>query len=329
MRRCPPSYRSVPALPLVAGLLVLSACGTVSGSDDQGSQGRPSASPSSSASSSATPAPVDTSAARGDWLLGLTTAGGADGETSTTVYLRFDPTTGKAVARRMPGVKAASVSPDQAALLVSADRRWAIPDTGISHDQERSGRLEVYSLRDTTSTVIDLRARTGRSDVRPVGWAFDPNRADTLRVVDTRNRVWVVNVAGGRAVQETRLPRGPWIFTNGFNHNTGRPWVESIQSDATRPAGNGVADKSPVTRAGGTVLPSGTPALDQLPAIPCRLSGGFQDAQGTTWVFCADKASLTSYYLPKGGQEWTAVGKPSTPVAPVAAGLPLVLPPAA
>ena len=48
-----------------------------------------------------------------------------------------------------------------------------------------------------------------------------------------------------------------------------------------------------------------------------------------TWVFCADKPRVSTYYLPKDGKEWTAYGKPSTPVAPDAATFPLVLPPAA
>ena len=48
------------------------------------------------------------------------------------------------------------------------------------------------------------------------------------------------------------------MFTNGFNRNTGEPYMESIDSDATNPAGNGPGDTSPVTRDGGTVLADGT-----------------------------------------------------------------------
>ena len=44
------------------------------------------------------------------------------------------------------------------------------------------------------------------------------------------------------------------MFNNGFNHNTGEPYMESIDSDETNPAGNGAADTSPITRDGGTVL---------------------------------------------------------------------------
>ena len=152
--------------------------------------------------------------------------------------------------------------------------------------------------------------------MKAIGWAFDPERADTLRVVDTATASGPSNVAGGKATQEGTLAKGPWVFTNGFNHNTGEPYMESIDSDETNPAGNGPADTSPVTRDGGTVLPTDAEALTELPASPCRLGAGFTDANGVTWVFCADKPTLSTYYLPKDGEEWTAYGKPSTPVAP-------------
>jgi hypothetical protein len=276
---------------------------------------------------SASPA-ADTSAGEGNWLLAMTVAGGEDAEASTTVYLSYNPSTGQATPRQLPAVKGANSSPDQAALLVSADRAWAIPDTGISRAEGRSGELKVYSLTGGSDKVVDIRERTGQDDVEAIGWAFDPQRSDTLRVVDTKNRVWAVEVAGGKATQESKLPNGPWVFLNGFNRNTGEPYMESIDTDLTKPAGQGAADTSPVTRDGGAVLPAGSPSFSQLPASPCRLGAGFADGKGTTWAFCADDATVVTYYLPKDGKEWTAYGKPSSPVAPTAAGFPLVLPPA-
>ena len=118
-----------------------------------------------------------------------------------------------------------------------------------------------------------------------------------------KNRVWAVNVAGGKATQESTLSKGPWVFTNGFNRNTGEPYMESIDSDATKPAGNGPADTSPVTRDGGTVLANDSAAYGKLPASPCRLGAGFVDANGVTWAFCADQPTVTTYYLPKDGSE--------------------------
>jgi hypothetical protein len=259
----------------------------------------------------------------------MQSAGGVDAETATTVYVTFNPATGQATARKLPGVRAGSASPDQAALLVSTDRKWAILDTEISQADESSGKLKVYSLTTGGSKIIDMRARTGESGVKPIGWAFDPERADTLRVVDTAKRVWAVNVAGGKATQEQSLAKGPWEFINGFNKNTGEPYAESIDSDATNPPGNGPADTSPVTRDGGTVLANGSQGLTQLPASPCRLGAGFTDAHGVTWTFCADQPTISTYYLPKDGKEWTAFGKPSPPVAPIAASFTLVLPPVA
>jgi hypothetical protein len=307
-------------LALSAALLVTAGCGDLSDEKD---------SPQAEDSPSATPT-ADTSAGEGNWLLGVTNAGGADGEKSTTVYITYDPSTGKATASKMPGVGAGSATPEQASLLVSADRRWAIPDTGIPDAQGKSGQLKVYSPTDGTTKAVDLHQRTGDDGVEAVGWAFDPKRPDTLRVVDTKNRIWAVSVTGDKAAQEGSLPKGgPWVFTNGFNPNTGEPWLESIESDATEPAGNGKADTSPVARSGGTVLPSGSKGLSTLPQSPCRLAGGFTDENGVTWAFCADKAAVTTYYLPKDGEKWVAYGKPSTAVAPVASGVTLVLPPAA
>ncbi|MCW2846942.1 MAG: hypothetical protein JWR90_916 [Marmoricola sp.] len=322
MRRTIPRRSAAPLAAALVTVLVTAGCGDVAvkakGKDTQ-------AKPDTTASASPTP---DTSAGTGTWLLGMTTAGGADGESTTTTYVAYNPTTGEATKRALPPVSAASATPEQAALLVSASRKWAIPDTGISHAEEKSRKLKVYSLTDDTSTVVDIRQRSGQADLDPIGWAFDPARADTLRIVDTKNRVWAVSVAGGKATQESKLASGPWVFTNGFNPNTGEPWVESIDSDETKPAGNGAADTSPVQRDGGTVLPSGSPGLAKLPTSPCRLGAGYTDSTGGSWTFCADDAAVSTYHLAEGAQAWAAFGKPSQPVAPIAAGFPLVLPPA-
>ncbi len=301
-----------------AGLLLLT---TGCGSDGAAAEPKPD-------DASSTEPSADTSLGEGEWLLGITSATGADAETTVTVYVTLNPATGEATARRLPGVVAASSTPREAALLVSTDRSWAIADTSISAKDEKSGQLTVYSLSDDTTETIDMRERTGESDVKPIGWAFDPETDDTLRVVDSENRVWSVAVSGGEATQETSLPDGPWVFTNGFDPNTGEPWVESIDSDATEPAGNGPTDTRPVTREGGTVLPASSPELSSLPPGPCRLGAGFADASGVTWTFCADQPSISTHYLPQGADAWVDYGKPSSPVAPIASGFALVLPPA-
>ncbi len=262
-------------------------------------------------------ADVDTSTAEGNWLLGIQTAGGADAETSTTTYVTYNPATGQATARKLPG------GPGRQRLArrgrPAGQRRPAVGDP--RHRDHRGGGAAPASSRSTRWPRATRRSstsggRTGDDGVKAIGWAFDPERADTLRVVDTANRVWAVNVAGGKATQEGTLAKGPWVFTNGFNHNTGEPYMESIESDETNPAGNGPADTSPVTRDGGTILPAESEAMTKLPASPCRLGAGFTDANGVTWVFCADESALTTYYLPKDGEKWTAYGKPSTAGGP-------------
>ena len=314
MRRTISRVPMVPVAVTLAALLATAGCGN----EDTGTAKQ----------SGDEPAQVDTSAGEGDWLLGIASAGGADGETSTTTYLTYNPATGKTTARRMPGVKAGSATPEGAALLVSTDRRWAIPDPEISGAAERSGKLEVHSLTGADSTVIDVRKRAGRQDVKPIGWAFDPAEPATLRIVDSAHRVWRTEVTGTRATLEETMPRAAWVFTAGFDYNTGEPWVESISSNATRPKGHGVAEKSVATRAGGTVLAAGSPGFESLPKSPCELGAGFTAEDGLTWAFCADGTSVRTYYLPKGSQKWEAYGEPSAPVAPEAADFPLVLPPA-
>ena len=323
MRRTISRPMVVPLALSLSTLLLTAGCGEVAVTEvrrwpaDKAPTATPSASPQ-----------ADTSAGEGDWLLGMSTAGGADGEATQTTYIVFNPSTGKRDRRKVPSAEEASATPEQAALLVSANRLYAITDTAIPQSQGRSGKLKVYSLSDGSTKVVDIHQRTGDDSVKAVAWAFDPNRPDTLRVVDSKNRVWSLSVAGGKATAEPTLPDGDWVFTNGFNPNTGEPWVESIDSDATRPAGNGEADKSPVTRSGGTVLPAESSGLAALPASPCKLGAAFTTAAGVTWAFCADDPTISTYVLAKGAETWKPYGKPSAPVAPEAAGFPLVLPPA-
>src|SRR4051812_30149542 len=142
MRRTELMRSAAPVAASLAFLLMTTACGDVEVTSDSDKK-----SDANDKTPSATPAAdVDTSAGQGNWLLGMQTAGGADAEKSTTVYVTFNPATGQATTRKMPGVTAASASPELAPLLVSGDRQWAIPDTGISHAEEKSGKLEVYSL---------------------------------------------------------------------------------------------------------------------------------------------------------------------------------------
>jgi hypothetical protein len=305
---------------IVVAVLLLAGCGSA---DDTSAKSSGKSSPTPSSASAA----ADTSLGKGTWLLGLSSAGGADAEKATTTYVSYDPSTGVAHARKMPGVNTPSADPDDAALLVSADRAWAIPDTTIPRSEGRSGRLTVYSPTSGATKVIDMRQRTGDDSIMPLAWAFDPRTPQRLRVVDSHNRVWVLDVGGTSATKTGTLIRGPWVFADGFNHNTGEPYVESITSDETRPAGNGAGDKTAVARDGGTVLANDSAVLTTLPKSPCRLGAAFTDGQGTTWAFCADSSSVKTFYLPKDGQEWKAYGKPSGAVAPIAAGFPLVLPP--
>jgi hypothetical protein len=271
------------------------------------------------------------SAAEGDWLLRFTTAEGPDGERSRSVYVRYNPTTGEASARSLPVVLASDASEDEQVLLVNADHTLAVPDTAVPAAERRSGRLTLYSVTDQTTRTLDVRTLTGKPDLQAVAWAFDPTDADLLRVVDSHHVVWKVDLAAPSATQERTLPSRPgWIYGNGFDKTTGEPYIESIDSDRTEPAGNGDSDVRPVQREGGQLVRYDGAALDGLPQPPCGFAGGFAFDGGLVWLFCADTPSIAAYQAHPGGASWHAYGMPSPKVVPAdAAELTFALPPVA
>src|SRR4051812_15957138 len=155
MRRTTSMRSATPVAALLTALLLTAGCGDVEVTSDSKKPDKETKTPAAAA--------VDTTAGEGNWLLGMQTAGGADGETATTTYVTLNPSTGQARKTALPGVQAGSASPELAALLVSSDRQWAIPDTEISHAEESSAQLKVYSLSTGNAKVIDLRERSGES----------------------------------------------------------------------------------------------------------------------------------------------------------------------
>jgi hypothetical protein len=301
-----------------AALVVAALAAALAGCGDAG-QPKDDAAPSSAAAA----------AADGDWLLRFTTAEGADGEQSRSVYVRYNPTTGDATARSLPAVIASDASQDEQALLVNADHTLAVPDTAISAAERRSGRLTIYSVTGDTTDTLDIRALTGKPDLRAVAWAFDPADADLLRIVDSARVVWKVDLASKSASQERTLPsRDGWIYGNGFDKETGEPYIESIDSDQTEPAGNGDSDVRAVERQGGSLIRYDGAELDGLPKPPCGFAGGFAFDDGIVWLFCADTPSIAAYQAHPGGASWHAYGLPSAKVVPTAAAeLSFALPP--
>jgi hypothetical protein len=275
--------------------------------------------------------PGAASAAEGDWLLRFTTAEGADGEQARSVYVSYNPTTGQASARSLPPVIASDARQDEQVLLVSADHTRAVPDTAIPTAERRSGKLTIYSVTGESTETLDIRALTGKPDLKAVAWAFDPVDADRLRIVDSGRVVWKVDLASQSASEERTLPsREGWIYGNGFDKATGEPYIESIDSDETEPAGNGDNDVRAVQRQGGTLVRYDGEELDGLPKPPCGFAGGFAFDGGIVWLFCADTPSIVAYQAHPGGASWHAYGMPSPKLVPAsAAELTFALPPVA
>jgi hypothetical protein len=253
----------------------------------------------------------------GEWLIRFTTATGADGDKVGAVYVRYDPATGAAVARKLPASLASDAGPEDDFLLISADHAWAIPDTGVPRAQAHTGKLVLYGLSGDSTETLDIRAAAGKPALVAKAWAFDPTDAHVLRVVDGDGAVWKVDLATRTATQEGTLPRREgWIFANGFDKTTGEPYIESIDSDATEPAGSGDDDTRPLVRQGGTPVRYDGGDLAGLPKPPCDFAGAFRYADGSAWLFCADTSSITAYRAAKDATSWQSYGKPSAAAVP-------------
>jgi hypothetical protein len=264
------------------------------------------------------------------WLLRINTDGGADGELTTAVYLHFTPSTGAITIHQLPGLATLDTYSGSQALMVSADQKYALLDSAVSRVDKAHGRLSLYPTAPGKRVFLDLRALTGMKGLRPVGVAFDPTDGEVLRVVDDKLRVWKVDPVARTAARVGALRlRSGWIFANGFDKNTGLPYIEDINSSKTEPAGNGDDDVRPVERSGGTLWTDvGDGTTTSGPALPCGFGSGFNEKDGTRWIFCADTPRITAYRLEKGAEKWRQVGVPSKAVIPATADeLPVVLPP--
>ncbi|MDQ6688666.1 MAG: hypothetical protein M3130_07695 [Actinomycetota bacterium] len=317
-----PLARSGLAVAALAVLPLLAACGTA-----------PTAAPNDAGLPGAHDASATDRLGHQRWLLRFDTSGGGDGEQKQALYVALTPATGATQVTTLPPVLGGDAYGDSLSLLVDASHTWAIPDSKVPPQSRRTGKLTLYRLgaRNPAKKIIDFHALTGKPLVTPAGWSFDPSAPGVLRVVDTTGQVWRVDLTAVSATSQGRLPKKPgWFFSNGFDKNTGAPFIESVNSDTTVPAGNGSSDTRAVVRQGGRMLISATGRYPGLPPLKCGFSSGFLDSAGTAWLFCADKPSIVTWQLPKGAKTWQRYGKPtSRVVAPSVAELPVVLPPAA
>ncbi|RYY06383.1 MAG: zinc-binding domain-containing protein [Alphaproteobacteria bacterium] len=234
------------------------------------------------------------------WLLRFNTAGGAEGETVRAVYVRFTPSTGATSVRTLPGLTDQDTYADSQALLVSADQEFALLDSRVSRADRKAGRLTLYPLDDDTTLSLDVRGWSKAADLETVGAAFDPAEPQLLRVVDSRKRVWKVDVADRGPRRDVHLP-------------------DPLAGDD---------DVRPVERRGGVIRVVDGTATEGEPALPCGFAGGFTLTDGAAWLFCADTPKITAYRLAPGADAWEKVGAESKAVVPrTAEDLPVVLPP--
>ena len=270
MRRTKSTRSAAPVLAAVlTALLVTAGCGDVEvTSDDDTSADKAESTPSADSN-----ADVDTSAGEGNWLLGMPDGRRRRRRDQHHRLHHLQPLDraghGPQAARRR---RPPAPRPTQAALLVSADRHWAIPDTEIPAAGEERGQLKVYSLADGTTKVVDIRERTGEDDVKAIGWAFDPERAG-----HAAGRGHQEPGLGGRTSpaarppRRARCPRAPGCSPTASTPTpASRTWRAST---ATRPSRRATASptprRSPATAA--PCSPTESDGLTKLPASPCRL----------------------------------------------------------
>ena len=202
------------------------------------SPGRPAPRPTRSARHRApTPAPGE-----GDWLLGMSSAGGADGETTTTVYITLQP-----LDRCRPPREKLPGRPGRQRRGRPRPPCWSAPTgrgpsrtPGSPGPRSKSGQLKVYSLvRRIGEDARPPRSCTGQKDVTAVGWAFDPKRAGhAARRRTTENRVWAVERRGRQGHRGgRRSPRGRGSSPTASTPTPASPgWRASRATRPTRPA---------------------------------------------------------------------------------------------
>lgn len=273
--------------------------------------------------------PPEIDLADGPWLLRFNAEAGGEGALLRAVYITITPSTGATTVRGLPALSDPDTYSDASAVLVSGDQTLALLDARVQRADARKGLVRVYSTTAELDRTVDVRQLTGEPDLVPVGAAFDPGKPQLLRVVDNARRVWELDLVAGTGTRDGDLPsRSGWIFANGFDKNSGVPYIEDPASESTLPEGNGLGDIRPVARRGGQVRIDDGTEYPEEPPLPCGFAGAFVTEGGTVWLFCADTARITTYRLAEGAGAWEKVGKESGPIVPgSAAELPVVLPP--
>ena len=131
---------------------------------------------------------------------------GGDEVADGVAYVRFDPSSGTTDVTEITGPPCA-FTPNPY-LLVDAGRTVAVRANAASIKEERTGTTRSTPSTAARNAPIDLREVTGVDALHPIGWAFDPDEAGLLRILDRSGRLFEWQVADDRATELDAVEAG-------------------------------------------------------------------------------------------------------------------------
>lgn len=286
-------------------LLAVAGCGEttepVAGSDDPGGDGTTTA---------AETLPLDR-----PWLVRMEIGGSEipDG----VAYVRFVPGTGETVTTSI-NFPPQDVEPNPF-LLVDAGREYAVRSNAASIREEKTARVKVFSLDGDRNLRLDLRKITGHAELKPLGWAFDPDAPALLRVLDRTGRLFEVDVPSRTSTEIDPVePRKGYALAPVFDSADGMPLLRNRATWEYEPGGD-------YTAGGVHVVPNTKNACTP----PKALSSAIADAAGTTWTACLSGRRVKLVRLVEGEDAWRQAGASDREVPKGTMSMSWVLPPIA
>ena len=221
---------------------------------------------------------------------------GGDEVSDGVAYVRFDPASGTTHVTEITGPPL-DFEPNPY-LLVDAGRTVAVRANAASIKEERTGTTKLYSLDGGKPRAVDLRAVTGDDTLHPIGWAFDPEQAGLLRVLDRSGRLfeWGVDEETATEVDAVEVDKG-FQLAPYFDSADGMPLL--------RDKGTYEVEKGGAYAAGGAE-PAKT---DRSPcAEGTTLASTVRDGSGTTWSGCQTGDKVVLFQQPEGESAWQDAG---------------------
>ena len=248
-----------------------------------------------------TPAP-----GQGQLAARLDPAGGADAETSTTIYITYNPSTGQATARKLPGVSTASTDTD--AGRPAGQRRPPLGDPRHRHLARRGEERPAQGL------LAHRRHHEGRDRhprSAPARTTSSRSAGPSTPSAPTRCASWTPRTGSGRSTSPAaRRPRSGTLAKGAVGVH------QRLQPQHRRALGG---EHRRATRPSPPATAPPTPAPSPATAAPCSAQRQRRSHRAaaepvparrrlhrrptaSTWAFCADSAERDDL-LPAQGRQ--------------------------